>query len=154
MRTFVALVALALVGVLATQASASGPYHAKEPFHFEWTDDWTCPGTEIAIVADGSDNVREWDGRFMDHAMAVATLTANGKAVTDNASATYVFDDAGGRLMIAGTLYNIQVPGEGVLLLDAGVVVYDTETGQLVREAGPRMQLHGDVSGLCAYLAG
>lgn len=153
MRRLILLVAVALIGAFPAQAAASGSFHVKEPFHFEWVDDWTCAGTEIAVVADGSDSVREWDGRFMDHVMAVATLTANGKTVTDNASATYLFSERRGTLQIAGTPYNIQVPGEGVILLDAGVVVFDAESGELVREAGPHMRLHGDVSGLCSYFA-
>lgn len=153
MQRFMILIALALIGVFAGQAAASEPFHAREAFHFEWVDDWTCPGTEISVVADGYDNIREWDNRFMDHASAVATLTANGREVTDNASATYIFDGERGTLSIIGTLYNIQIPGEGVVLLDAGIVVYDTETEELVREAGPHMRLHGDVSGLCSYFA-
>ena len=153
MRRLIVLSAVALIAVFAAQAAASGPLRAKEPFHFEWVDDWTCPGTEITVVADGSDNVREWEGRFMDHVIAVATLTANETTVTNNTSATYVFNEREGMLKIAGTLYNIQVPGEGVVLLDAGVVVFDTETGEVTREAGPHMQLHGDVSRLCSYFA-
>jgi hypothetical protein len=152
-QRFIVLSALALIGVFAAQAAASGPLRVKDPFHFEWVDDWTCPGTEITVVADGSDNIGEWDGRFMDHVIAVATLTANGKTLTNSTSATYLFNEREGTLKIAGTLYNVQVPGEGVVLLDAGVVIFNTETGELVREAGPHMQFHGDVSGLCSYFA-
>jgi hypothetical protein len=54
----------------------------------------------------------------------------------------------------AGTVSNIQVPGGGNLLLDAGKVVIDLSTDPpTFRIAGPHQQFLGDVADLCEYFA-
>ena len=59
------------------------------------------------------------------------------------------------QVKVVGTVYNIQVPGGGNLLLDAGKVVIDLSTNPPTIEfSGPHQQLSGDVAGLCEYLAG
>ena len=57
-------------------------------------------------------------------------------------------------MKVVGTVYNIQVPGSGSLLLDAGKVVIDLSTNPpTFTVAGPHQQFSGDVAGLCAYFA-
>jgi hypothetical protein len=56
---------------------------------------------------------------------------------------------------VVGTVYNIQVPGGGNLLLDAGNIVMDfsTDPPTILHLGGPHQQFFGDVARLCNYLA-
>jgi hypothetical protein len=45
------------------------------------------------------------------------------------------------------------VPGEGVVLLDAGRVLIDLQTGEALSEAGPHQLFAGDADALCGFFA-
>jgi hypothetical protein len=56
---------------------------------------------------------------------------------------------------VTGLNWSINIPGEGHVVLNAGRVVFDETTGDVVFDAGPRTIMAGDpgVSVLCRVLA-
>jgi hypothetical protein len=154
-----ALVMLAVVGLVAgvsTAAWADPP--TKDVFvdSFTFEDTWTCPGLTIVQHNEERDTITEFSPtklRVQRH--GVATLSANGKTLTSNFSAQIFQDPTTTEVKVTGTVYNIQVPGRGNILLDAGNIVFDFSTDPLtvLHLAGPHQQFSGDVGDLCAYLA-
>jgi hypothetical protein len=121
---------------------------------FSFEDTWTCPGITIVQSNEERDTIIEFSPTTLHiQRHGVATLTANGKTLTSNFSAMILVDLNTELVKVVGTVYSIQVPGAGNVLLDAGNVVFDDSTGSIVRLAGPHQQLMGDVGALCSYLA-
>jgi hypothetical protein len=54
---------------------------------------------------------------------------------------------------VAGASIKFIVPGVGVVLHDVGRLVYDTNTGEVLFQAGPQQYLNGDIAALCAALS-
>ena len=153
LRILLVLVAVGLAGIGAAAAAADTP--SKDVFFdsFTFEDTWTCPGVTIVQHNEERDTITEFSPtklRVQRH--GIATLSANGKTLTSNFSAQ-IFE-APTTVKVTGTVYNIEVPGRGHILLDAGNVVFDLSTGTVVHLAGPHEQLSGDVGELCSYLAG
>ena len=157
MRTLLVLPAAA-TALLTFAASASADPPAKDQWFasFSFADDWTCPGTTIIQSNEERDTFTElsptrW--HFQRH--GVATLAANGKTLTSNFSAMIMLDPTTTLVKVVGTVYNIQVPAGGNVLLDAGNIVMDvsTERPTVVHVRGPHQQFSGDVAALCEYLA-
>src|SRR5262245_3595836 len=156
MRRLLALWTIA-AGVLAfagSTASAASPAKDVSFYSFSYADTWTCPGITIVQSNEERDTTIEFSPtRFWIQRHGVATLTANGKTLNSDFSAMIQIDLDAETTKVVGTVYNIQVPGRGNVLLDAGNVVFDDSTGDVVHLAGPHQQLTGDVGALCAYLA-
>ena len=155
-RALAALAVVLLVGIGATAAWADPP--AKDVFFdsFTFEDTWTCPGITITQHNEERDTITEFSPtklRVQRH--GVATLSANGKTLTSNFSAQIFQDPTTTEVKVTGTVYNIQVPGRGTILLDAGNVAFDFSTDPLtvLHLAGPHQHFSGDVGELCGYLA-
>jgi hypothetical protein len=151
-----AAIATAAVLTFAASASADPPAEDRWFASFSFVDDWTCPGTVIVQSNEERDTFTElsptkW--HFQRH--GVATLAANGKTLTSNFSAMIMLDPTTTVVKVVGTVYNIQVPGGGNVLLDAGNIVMDvsTEPPTVLHVGGPHQQFSGDVAALCEYLA-
>ncbi len=158
MRRFLALVtvATATLAFIASGASAAPP--TKNVFFdsFSFEDTWTCPGITIVQSNQERDTIIEFSlTSLWIQRHGVATLTANGKTLTSNFSAMIFLDPATTVVKVIGTIYNIQVPGVGNLLLDAGNIVFDfsTDPPTVLHVGGPHQQFSGDVAGLCDYFA-
>jgi hypothetical protein len=156
LRGLLVLVAVALVGIGATAAAADPPAKDVLFASFTFEDTWTCPGLTIVQHNEERDTITEFSPtklRVQRH--GVATLSANGKTLTSNFSAQIFEDPTTTEVRVTGTVYNIQVPGRGNILLDAGNVVFDFSTDPLtvLHLAGPHQQFSGDVGDLCGYLA-
>jgi hypothetical protein len=152
-RRALLLLALGLLAASAATAAWADP-PAKDVFFasFTFEDTGTCPGLTIVQHNEERDTITEFSPtklRVQRH--GVATLSANGKTLTSNFSAQ-IFEGPT-TVKVTGTVYNVQVPGAGPILLDAGNVVFDLSTGSVLHLAGPHQQLTGDVGGLCDYLA-
>ncbi|HEU0246989.1 MAG TPA: hypothetical protein VFR38_07865 [Gaiellaceae bacterium] len=151
----IALTLATMASIVVANAVAAPP--TKETFFssFSFEDTWTCPGTTIVQSNEERDTIVEFSPtRLRIQRHGVATLAANGKTLTSNFSAMIFEDWSVSQVKVVGTVYNIQVPGGGSLLLDAGKVVIDLFTDPpTFRIAGPHQQFLGDVSALCAYLA-
>lgn len=158
MRTFSALatVGTATLAFVASAATAAPPTKEVffDSFHFE--DTWTCPGITILQSNEERDTIIEFSPTKLHiQRHGVATLAANGKTLTSNFSAKIFLDPATTVVKVVGTVYNVQVPGAGNVLLDAGNIVMDVSTGPptVLHVGGPHQQFSGDVAGLCGYLA-
>jgi hypothetical protein len=158
MRRLLALATLtaATLALISSAASAAPP--TKDVFYasFSFEDTWTCPGITIAQSNEERDTIIEFSStRLWIQRHGIATLTANGKTLTSNFSAMIFERPSEGLVKVVGTVYNIQVPGAGSLLLDAGSIVIDVSTDPpaVLRVGGPHQQFFGDVAGLCSYLA-
>ena len=152
----ITITAVAAALILATSASADTPSRDRWFASFSFEDDWTCPGTTIVQSNEERDTFTElsptsW--HFQRH--GVATLEANGKTLTSNFSATIFQDPTTDVLKVVGTVYNVQVPGGGTVLLDAGNIVIDVSTNPptVLHVGGPHQQFSGDVATLCGYFA-
>ena len=154
MRTIhISLATLAVAATVAGAATAASP--AKDTFFdsFTFEDTSTCPGITITQHNEERDTVVEFSAtRTTIQRHGVATLSANGKTLTSNFSAK-IFFDVPNSVKVVGTVYNIQVPSAGNVLLDAGNIAFDFETGDLLYVHGPHQQFSGDVGALCGYLA-
>jgi hypothetical protein len=49
-------------------------------------------------------------------------------------------------------VFHVNVPGAGIVLIDAGRVVFDEATGEVIVVSGPHQALEGDFSAICAAL--
>jgi hypothetical protein len=87
----------------------------------------------------------------------VATIDnpENGKTLVDNNASAVITNFEAGTDTIAGTVFNINLPGFGNVVLDAGRLIFDTETGEVLFEAGHHDVVDGtdDPEPICAYLA-
>jgi hypothetical protein len=85
-------------------------------------------------------------------------LSANGITLRIRSAHNGFFDFSQNTLVEIGIVFQYQLPGTGVVLMDRGRLVWniDPETGEMVGppvfEAGPHPELHGDFGGLCAAL--
>jgi hypothetical protein len=85
-----------------------------------------------------------------------ATATANGKTLSTNYPLTvhtsFEEDEEDLRLEL-GLRNAYRVPGAGVVLLDAGRVIIDLATDDVLFEAGQHQFLNGDADAFCNYFA-
>ncbi len=82
------------------------------------------------------------------------TETAKGTTLTMpmqsfQVTITYNADGSPATFTNNGLVTKFTLPGGGVVLLDTGRVTFDRE-GNILFEAGPHQQLHGDVDAFCA----
>jgi hypothetical protein len=157
MRSYllVAAAALATLGLAVSTAVAAPPVKETSFSSFSFEDTTTCPGTTIVQSNEERDTIIEFsETRLQIQRHGIATLTANGNTLTSNFSARIFLDLTTTVVKVVGTVYNIQVPGGGNLLLDAGNIVVDVagDPPSIVHVGGPHQQFSGDVAALCAYL--
>jgi hypothetical protein len=95
------------------------------------------------------------NGDVQRHVRVDATLSANAKSVSENDSVNVFIDTNSPSVRtIIGAFTRISVPGAGILVLEAGRIVFDLATGVILFEAGPHeFTFHGDTAAVCAYLA-
>jgi hypothetical protein len=77
---------------------------------------------------------------------------ANGKSVIENDSFTIIFNLLTGSAAYSGTEHNVNLPGAGIVLLDAGRVIFDAN-GNITFERGPKQFLNGDFQAFCSALS-
>jgi hypothetical protein len=158
------IVLLGLIGILtlAFVATAGAIPPETETFHEEgsFVDSELCPfdvnvtfevDARITIFYDSAGEPI----RVVESVTFIGTLSSGGKSVVDNDNFVIVHDLREGTDVYLGTVFNINVPGAGIAILDAGRVVFDAETGEILFEGGPHQGLHGegDAEAVCSYLA-
>jgi hypothetical protein len=83
------------------------------------------------------------------------TATGNGKTARSLEAGPNIthFDVDGDptQVHMLGLVGAYTAPGWGVILLDAGRLVFDAVTGEVVFEAGPHQDYHGDYERFCQY---
>jgi len=148
----VALAPLALAGVALADAPtkatvSSGPETFVVPDLCSFPITITDTRTVTTISFENGDVQR--------HVRIDSTLSANGKTVSENDSINvYIDASAPSVRTIVGAFTRISVPGAGILVLEAGRIVFDLATGAILFEAGSHeLTFHGDTAALCAYLS-
>lgn len=159
-RTLISLlIAAGLALAVATSATAAKPAVTDivRPLHSEGIEPFVSDvcGFDVELFNEGRIRIIEFaDGTALSHHHETYTFAANGKSLMDNDNFTLFFgaDDS---LSLRGTNFNVQVPGAGNVLLEAGNVVFDRD-GNIVKMAGIHDALEGtaDLPAMCDYLAG
>jgi hypothetical protein len=158
MYRFAALVSVLVTTLVLGVSAATAATPSKDSFlaSFSFEDTTTCPGMTIVQSNEERDTILDLSPTSeLIQRHGTATLTANGKTLTSNFSAMIVLDPTTTIVKVVGTVYNVQIPGGGNVLLDAGDIVMDVSTDPptVVHEGGPHQQLSGDVAALCGYFA-
>lgn len=132
---------------------------------FASVDTALCPGVEIAFDESGSFKVKTFYDKQGNRVRTIlsnfnqrynATATANGKTLATNyplVVITSIENDQENLRIELGLRNAYRVPGAGVVLLDAGRVVIDRATGDVLVETGQHQFLNGDADAFCAYFA-
>jgi hypothetical protein len=142
--------------IVSATATASRPEITRFSFDDHYVDTQTCPGIPIDTHLEGHVSVKAHSStRVQVHQRLVFRGTANGKSFTDNESYTEFANPVTGVSKFAGTTINIQIPGSGKLLVDAGTLTIDftTDPWTVLHEGGPHPLYHGGYGPLCDYLA-
>jgi hypothetical protein len=152
---------LAVAMFVAGPASANTVHRHVVSGHVKYVDRRTCD-FPITVRASGTYLVAKYYDNsglrykkvVSAHGQFTLAWTANGTTLTmPNQSFHLVitYDAAGKRQTTTydGPVYVFTVPGGGVVLLDAGRLVFDRQ-GNILFEAGPHQSLHGDVGAFCA----
>jgi hypothetical protein len=82
-----------------------------------------------------------------------SSATANGKTLVTNYPLVIITSFEDGTRLELGLRNAYSVPGEGVVLLDAGRIVIDLVTGEVQFEAGQHQFLEGDAEAFCSFFA-
>jgi hypothetical protein len=80
------------------------------------------------------------------------TATANGKTLRTNYPTVFITSFPSGSTVQVGLRASYAVPGAGLVLLDAGRIIFDP-SGDVVFEAGTHDLQNGNVTAFCAYFA-
>lgn len=144
---------------------------ASPPERWYWEGSGSDPGNIDCgdFVIDGQwsswergTNFFDNDGNLTDtkihvHFLGKLTNHNTGLTIRDDGYLTIKIDYIANTETDAGLFWSLNVPGHGVVALDAGNLVWDTATGELLHEGGPhQVLLDGlDVDAtLCTYLRG
>ena len=142
--------------MFAAIASAAAPTKESNTFSDTFVDTDTCPGVTINGSFTETDTIITFSATSVQiHVSEVVQLNANGKTVIDNDHFTIMLDPTTTVNKYVGTVFNIQAPGVGNLLLDAGNEIFDfsTDPPTIIFLAGPHPAFLGDIAAFCAYLA-
>lgn len=159
-HTIIITLALFATMLVAATASAGGPVitFANDPSPRTITDWGDCPTFQI----DASFMANRRNETFYDadgnpvlqrrHVSFTGTLYNAGdpaKSVAYSGDFTRTFDYATGIARFTGLKAHVIVPGQGVVMLGAGLSAIDTGSGDIVLSRGPS----GDLTQLCATLS-
>jgi hypothetical protein len=152
---------VALILAMAGTASAAKP--EVRTFQFEGTE-FIADCGEFEVLTDFVLDIRSLvyfddEGNedfamehFAFHDFFYNSETGEGFAET-NTGNTVVDLPSGNEISSSGLSYHVTVPGEGVVLLQAGRLEFD-EAGNVVFVAGPHQVLRGETQKLCEALGG
>ena len=128
---------------------------------FEYVDEELC-AFPVTFVDRGTFKLTTFYDRAGNAVKAVATnhrvrytvsATANLRTLTTNAPAVVIETFEQGTELVLGLHNAYHVPGAGVVLLDAGRVLIDLQTGEALFEGGPHQLFAGDADAFCSFFA-
>jgi len=157
-----AVVLFALGGVASADKPESTPAPVRlepetgtdliaECGEFDVLTDFVVDGqSTIFFDSDGNPDYARVHLRFVDFYYNSAT----GEGFTEHEHSNTLLDlPSGDEVTSSGVSYRVTVPGEGVVLLEAGRLEFN-EAGEIVFVAGPHQVLSQDTDKLCEALAG
>jgi hypothetical protein len=159
--SFLTLVLLALMAV-AVPAAAVSPTTETFEYVDEFVDEESCDfPVEVSFVGGGTERTfYNEDGTVKKVIVSLSdegtfTNPETGASVSGDNAWTVVIDFEDGEPTTEsyfGLVFHFNVPGGGIVLIDAGRVVFDVATGEVIVVSGPHQALEGDFSALCAAL--
>jgi hypothetical protein len=150
---------LALAGTAGATAPVTGTFAVS--IHYVAPAGTACP-FELSVDIDGTGRYSIYDNppRNLQHYEEHGTISGNGRSliVDDHFNVTTTPPtspaDEQGVFTQRGAAVHVQVPGGGIVLLDAGYLVTLYPSGSVVVSHGQfPFEVEGDVSSLCAALA-
>jgi hypothetical protein len=154
-----AIVAAVVTSLLAViPADAAQPVTFTEEFANEFTDTENCDfdvalsfvGTlRITEFYDRSGNLVRIQSKGED--FGTATNVENDKTASGVDNWLETIDPTKDVGVIRGLFFHLNVPGHGIVLIDAGYIAF--QGGEVGRVAGPHQVFEGDFEALCAALA-
>jgi hypothetical protein len=116
-----------------------------------------CGSFQVLDSYDGYTSLRRWvneDGStskaiFRHWGTDTFTNSVTGKAYSDSYNYNIIVEPP--LASYVGSIYQITIPGAGVILLETGRIVLDRE-GNIYFEAGPHQLYDGNTAALCAAL--
>jgi hypothetical protein len=133
-------------------------FRFTEEFHFVLSQAEYCPGFDVQIDVENKIVVQVFADRLHIHINSKGTQTnlATGFVLTDNGNWTDLvrLDGEGNAENVStrGSVFHITIPGLGIVQLDAGIITFDPETGEVLFEGGPHGNFHLGTD-YCALLA-
>jgi len=127
--------------------------------NFTYTNTSICgSGSPIVFVENGSFKVKTYYDKAGNRVKSILTnagpygesATANRKTLTANYPAAYITFPNGTEALL-GLRSAYHVPGIGLVLLNAGRIVFDSTTGDVLSQPGQHQVLDGDTGAFCAY---
>jgi hypothetical protein len=146
------LLVLALVmAPLALAAPASATQPTVETFHFEGTAPWvSCEGFDIIVnytldvvertVYDSTGEPVRIQVQYRGEGQLVNTVT--GATNTGKSPSMDIIDLEAGTVTTVGLVFHNNLPGEGIVALQAGRITID-ENGNVLFSAGPQPGFEG-----------
>ena len=146
-----ALLAFAAGLFACASAKAAAPTITTTELQQTIVDTQTCAFPNTQVFTGTVRTITYPDGRVTQFFTLVGAITANGNTLTDSDHYS-INTRANGETKIVGTFIHIVLPGQGLIMIDAGKVAISA-TGDLVGFTGRQDQLTGDVDAFCAALA-
>ena len=160
-KWFLALALIVLPLMFAAAALAVPPTTEEtEIVNDETVDSDICAefGFDVTFIENGTFKTKTYYDREGNEVKTILTnssvrftsiASANGKTLLTNYP--LVFITRGDGDIRVGLRNAYHVPGAGVVLLDAGHLILDINTGDVVFEAGQHELLNGSVGDFCGY---
>ena len=123
---------------------------------FDILNDYTISLSIYSYLdSDGSPNRVRYKGHYTDNIYANSAQPSYWLAgAPSNTETVWVRFEEGAltSVQMVGIPFKVTVPGHGVIFIEAGRLLYDGPTGQLIFQAGKHQFRDGDFAALCAAL--
>jgi hypothetical protein len=116
---------------------------------FEVRSDFTVEGT-ITTFYDSSGNPDYYKMHLIFHDFFYSTENPDEGFAETNVESLVVDASSDAEVTVSGLQYHVTLPGEGIVLVGAGTLRFDTETGEIDFEGGPHQLESGDTDEVCA----
>jgi hypothetical protein len=116
---------------------------------FEVRSDYTVEGA-ITTFYDSSGNPDYYKMHLIFHDFFYSTENPDEGFAETNVESLVVDASSDTEVTVSGLQYHVTMPGEGIVLVGAGILRFDTETGEVVFEGGPHQLESADTDKVCA----
>jgi hypothetical protein len=116
---------------------------------FEVRSDFTVEGV-ITTFYDSSGNPDYYKVHVIFHDFFYSTENPDEGFAETDVESQLVDASSDALVKVSGVRYHLTMPGEGLVLVGAGTLRFDTETGEIVFEGGPGQLESGDTDEVCA----
>lgn len=135
--------------LVARPAGATEPIRTIDAFDRTFT--FSCPqGFTLTERYLGREVIRRFgDGRQQTQVLLTSSFSNSVSGKVLSATVSYMYTYAGANVSMNGVTLRINKPGEGVVVINAGTLIFDSQTGAVTFSRGPS----GDQPNLCNLLS-